>query len=376
MIYLDNASTTHTKPRCVVASAKKGLTKYSVNAGRGGYKLSILGGEKILDARLTLTQMFGIDDPQNVIFTGSCTHAINLALRGTAKRGGHIVITCLEHNSVLRTVQDLKKLGVIDYTIVHPNKDGVIAPADIVKALRPNTYLVVTIHISNVTGATNNIQAIGKMCAEHGLMYMVDCAQSAGHTDIDMGKCHINMLTIAGHKGFYAPQGIGALLLRDVDVTPIITGGTGTHSDQIDQPHDRPEGLESGTLSLSNIMALHAGAKYVCKHKKRIYSKNKKLTSYLLEQLNNIPGIKVYSSFNDAGVVSFNIRNIPSSTVSDMLWQQYGICVRSGLQCAPLVHRHYGTLNQGMVRVSIGYFNTKWQISKLIQAVKNISNTK
>ncbi len=373
MIYLDNASTTHTKPRSVIHSAKQGLTKYSVNAGRGGYDLSILAGEKVLDTREYLANMFNAPTPTGVIFTGSCTQAINLALRGTVKDGGHIVTTCMEHNSVLRTLEDLKKSHNIDYTVVSCNNNGNVTAEDIKKAIRPNTYMVATIHISNVTGATNNIEQIGLVAKEHNLIYMVDCAQSAGHMDIDMQSCHINLMTIAGHKGFYAPQGIGVLLINDTNVRPIITGGTGTFSESINQPTDLPEGLESGTLSVSNILALGSGAKFVNKHAYSIVKKNYHLTTYLINQLKKINGVKLYSKFNTAGVVSFNIGNLTSSEVSTTLFNKHKICVRSGLQCAPLIHKHHGTLSQGMVRVSIGYFNTKHQLKVLIKAISGIA---
>ena len=374
MIYLDNASTTHIKPRTVVKQTKLGLTKYSVNAGRGGYKLSIVGGEKVLEARLNLANLFNCPSPENVIFTSGCTMAINLALRGTIKFGGHIVATTLEHNSVLRTLDDLQKKYGISYTLVSPNKNGIITSTEIEKAIKTNTYLVCTIHTSNVTGATNDIESIGKLCKSRNLIYMVDIAQSAGHVIIDIQKLNINLATIAGHKGFYGPQGIGVLLINNIEVKPLITGGTGTSSENISQPTDLPEGLESGTASLANIMGLDAGVKFVRKNFTKIQTKIDNLINYLLPRLKNIKNIKVYSTINHAGVVAFNINNIPSSTIADILSNEFKICVRSGLQCAPMVHKYNGTLRQGMVRVSIGYFNSLRQIKKLIKALEIIAN--
>lgn len=373
MIYLDNASTTHAKPKSVTTNVIKALTKYSVNAGRGGYPLSIQAGNIVLDTRQNLSDFFGLGNPNNVIFTSSCTMAINLAIRGTMQKGGHIVATVFEHNSVLRTLDDIKTKFSIDYSLVEPNKHGDIDVNEIENAIKPNTYMVITIHASNVTGHTQDIYKIGNFVAKHNLIYMVDAAQSAGHIGIDVQAAHINLLTIAGHKGLYAPQGIGVLLINNVKVLPLLTGGTGTHSANTTQPTDTPEGLESGTLALPAIMGLNAGLNYV---KHNFVTLNKKiayLTRYLIDELNKIPNVKVYSKYNDVGVVSFNIDNIPSSEIADQLYETHKICVRSGLQCAPQIHKYHDTLQQGMVRISISSFNTKQEIITAIIAIKELS---
>lgn len=367
MIYLDNASTTHFKPRCVIKAVKKGVTSYSVNSSRGGYSLAINGGIEVLKTREIIANHFNCQQ-ENVIFTSSCTGAINLALRGTIKPRGHIVSTTMEHNSVLRTLQDLKDKYNIDYTLVEPT-NGVINPSDIEKAITDKTYLVVTIHTSNVTGATNDIASIGKICKKHNLLYMVDGAQSSGHLKIDLKNNNINLFSIAGHKGFYAPQGIGALLINGVKVKPLITGGTGTFSESINQPLDPPEGLESGTQSMPCILGLKAGVEYVEKNFEKINLKIKKLTTLLYNYLKNNDKIKLYSSNPSSGVLSFNIIGYSSSEVGDYLANYYNICVRTGLHCAPLIHQNNGTLQNGMVRVSISSFNLKKDIKNLIKAL-------
>lgn len=367
MIYLDNSSTTHFKPHCVKKATLMGLKKYSVNSSRGGYNLAVDGGMQILKVRELLANHFNAN-PENVVFTSSCTSAINLALRGSVKKGGHIITTALEHNSTLRTLEDLKIKGLITYTIVEP-KNGSIDPKDIERAIKPNTYLITCIHISNVTGNENNIEAVGRIAKAHNLKYMVDIAQSAGHKRIDIKKLGINMISIAGHKGFYAPQGIGVLIFNDIEIKPIKTGGTGTFSESIVQPTQSPEGLESGTLSMPCILGLGAGVKYVENRFDRLNSHIAYLGKMLYGEIKKLPNYVVYSTFPENGVIAFNHRKKTSSDMGEIL-NSHGICVRTGLQCAPLVHRYYGTLKQGMVRASIGAFNTTHDIKRLVKVLK------
>jgi selenocysteine lyase/cysteine desulfurase len=273
MIYLDNASTTHKKPLSVVFSVIKAMTLDSVNPGRSGYKLSISAENKILDTRVLFKEYFNLKSIEDVIFTSGATMSINLALIGTKRLGGHIVATMYEHNSVLRCLDYLKTNYNITYTLVAPRADGVIYKDDIEASIKPNTYLVVTNYTSNVVGFDLDVSAIGKMAKKHNLIYMVDGAQAVGHKKIDMQKCNINLLAIAGHKGLYAPQGIGVLLIKDVKVLPLIMGGTGTYSDSVTQPTELPEGLESGTRNLPGIYGLNAGIKYVYKNMDKIQQK-------------------------------------------------------------------------------------------------------
>ncbi len=371
MIYLDNSSTTHRKPRCVIKACKKGLTSLSVNSSRAGYNLAIKGSIEILKIRTAFAQEYNTQ-PENVVFTGSCTMALNLALRGCAKPNGHIVATILEHNSVLRTLEYLKQEYNISYTLVKPVMNT-IRPEDIEKAITKNTYMVCCIHTSNVTGATNPIDKIGSVCKKHNLLYLVDCAQSGGHIKINMQDCNINLLALAGHKGYYAPQGVGVLISNRVTPKPIVFGGTGTYSEKLEQPTESPEGLESGTPSMPCILGLGKGLEYVNKHFNKLNNKVFKLTRQLLFELKNNKNINLYSFNANSGIVSFNIKGKTSSEVSDLLSERYNICTRSGLHCAPKLHEYYNTLSRGMVRISISPFNKKWEIKKCIKAINEIT---
>lgn len=343
------------------------------NASRGGHKYSIDAGEQIYLAREMLAKIFKCDY-SNVIFTGGCTESLNLAILGSCKSGGHILTTVYEHNSVLRVLENLKRTKSIEYTIINPNSNGEILANDIQKNIKSNTYMIVVNHTSNVTGKVQNINEIGKIAKKNNLLFLVDAAQSAGHIKIDMRQCNISFLALAGHKGLYGLQGVGALCVGDgVDLRPIKFGGTGTYSESLVQPQDRPEGLESGTQSALNIASLRVGASYAYNNLILINNKILKLSQVLTNNLAKNKYILLYSpKVSESGVVSFNILNKQPQYVASILNDKYGIAVRSGICCAPLVHKFLNTTNGGVVRVSIGINNNMRQIKKFIKAINEI----
>ena len=379
MIYLDNSATTNKKPFCVKKEVfLSTLKRNSANPNRSGYKISSRLASKILNVRESLTQYFNCENIENCIFTSGCTESLNLAILSTYIKGGHVITTSYEHNSVLRPLHQLQKEGKISLTILNPNKNGEITLLDIENAIKANSYLIACTFTSNVTGYTNQIKEIGDICKKHNLLFLVDCAQSGGHESIDMQKLNIDFLALAGHKGFYSLTGIGALLVSDRGkkiLKPIKFGGTGTQSNSLVQPEDFPDAFESGTCNTTGILSLGAGLKFVQKNQDKINNKIYDLTKYLIENLKEIKGIIIYPNNNlNAGVISFNINKFPSNEVGNYLSDNYNICVRTGLHCAPLIHKFYGTLENGMVRVSLSYFNKKKDINKLIYALKNLTN--
>lgn len=377
MIYLDNSATTNHKPFAVKKIVSKSVKqRYSVNPHRAGNDLCNNLSLKILKIRESLANFFGINYPENCIFTSGCTEALNLAILSTYKKGGHVITTAYEHNSVLRPLFKLQQEGKIELTIVYPNKNGDILVEDIKKEIKQNTYLIASIYTSNVTGYINKVNEIGKLCKKYNLLFLVDCAQSGGHEKIDMNELNIDFLTIAGHKGFYATTGIGALICSKKGksfLKPIKFGGTGTQSDKPFQPTDFPDGFESGTPNITGILSLGAGLKFVKKNFTKINKKIHILNEYLLKRLQEIKGIKIYKSNNTkSGVVAFNIKNYSSNDIGNFL-NNYKIYVRTGLHCAPLIHKHYKTISTGMVRVSLSYFNNKSDINKLVKVLRTLS---
>ena len=373
MIYLDNSASTFVKPKEVIKAVNDALLSYGANPGRSGHKASISTALKVEKVREQLANHYGVNESQNVIFTYNCTTALNSAILGCAKRGGHVICTENEHNSVLRPLEHLKNQGIIDYSIAFQENPKGITLEDIKKCYKENTYMVICNHISNVNGAKADIKSIGKFCHENNLIFLVDGAQSGGHEKINLEENHIDFFTIAGHKGFYAPQSIGALIMSgNFRPEPLTFGGTGTNSLELFQPDIYPERLESGTISTPLILGLGAGISFVEYNFNGIVSKLDDLTTFLNFELNKM-GATVYTQpENSSGVLAFNIKDLHSNDVANILNDKYGICVRGGYHCAPIKHKALGTLEQGAVRVSLSYFNSFSDMQRLLFAVKHL----
>ena len=375
MIYLDNSATSFPKPKSVINAVNECFLKYGANPGRSGHSFSVKTALKIAEIRENISNFIGAESPENIIFTSGCTEALNLAILGSCQNNGHIICTSNDHNSVLRPIYELKSRKLIDITVVSPERNDKIRADDIEKHIQPNTYLICVNHISNVDGMETEIDEIGKLCYEKGITFLVDGAQSIGHKNINMLKQRIDLFAFSPHKGLYAPQGVGVLAYSSkTKLKPIKFGGTGTESHSVEHPKFAPECFESGTLPTPNIFGLGAGLKFTMQNFDKINEKLEDLTTYLNYELSRIENVKVYTHPDNAnGVLSFNIGVMPSSEVSEILDKKFGIMVRSGLHCAPLKHKNLGTLEQGTVRVSMSFYTTYAQITKLIHAVKTIS---
>ncbi|MBO5925610.1 MAG: aminotransferase class V-fold PLP-dependent enzyme [Clostridia bacterium] len=375
MIYLDNSATSRYHHKCVLRAYLEGVTLAS-NPGRSAHKDSLYMLEKVEKVRDSVRRLVHAD--YNVVFTKNCTEALNLAILGTLKSGDHVVTTSYEHNSVLRPLYHLENQGVISLTVVSPDSDGYIQPYRIQDTLRPNTSLVVCNHLSNVTGMICDIEKIGKICAREGVRFLVDGAQSVGHMDIDMISSNIDMLACPSHKGLGGVMGSGFLVFNDRSIpSPITYGGTGTESDSIYQPFSPPSSMESGTLNLPGILALGEAIRTNMLDRANIVSRIMDMTAYLISRLSSIDEVTVYTKPSSIyGVVSFNIGDMDSGEVADLLSSRYNIAVRAGIHCAPLCHKYLGTLDRGTVRASIGANNTLLDIRRLCRAVYKIAKSR
>ncbi len=377
MIYLDNSATTLIKPKQVLRKLDMAVTKCAANPGRSGHKLSIMAATEVEQTRQKLAEMFNLESESNVIFTANCSAALNLAILGSVKAGGHVVCTENEHNSVLRPLEHLRQIGKIDYTVAKQSSPGGIKREDIERSLQKNTYMVICNHISNVNGDTCDIENVGKLCKEKNLLFLVDGAQSAGHEEIDMQKCNISFLSLAPHKGFYALQGLGVLLAREPDsLQPIAFGGTGTNSLELVQPLTLPERFEVGTIATPAIFALSGGIDFVRENFAQIHEHLDDLTTFLHYELSSFP-LEIYTTTeNSKGVFAFNIPGEHSNDVASLLNEKFGICVRGGYHCAAKKHEALGLLDEGAVRASLSFFTTFSDIQKLIFAIKSILKSK
>ncbi len=373
MIYLDYAATSLVKPQTVYYAVNHALRHFCANPGRGGHDISLRAGEIVYETREKLGRLFGIEKPERLAFFPNTTYALNAGIKGVLGMGDHVVVSSMEHNSVLRPLAELKRRGIIDYTMVRANQKGELCPWDFARVLRPNTRLVVCTHVSNVCGNVYDIAEISHLVRRRGTYFMVDAAQSAGVLDIDVSL--LDLLAFPGHKGLYGPQGTAGLYVREgVPCDTIIEGGTGSQSELLYQPEDFPDRLESGTLNVPAIAGLGAAADFILKEgTKTIRDHERYLTDYFIQKIQNIPGLSVYGSDNCIGVVALNIKDIDAVSVADCLNREYGIAVRSGLHCAPAAHRSLGTLESGCVRFSFGYFTTKKEVEQAVFALNQIS---
>ncbi|MCM1306273.1 MAG: aminotransferase class V-fold PLP-dependent enzyme [Bacteroides sp.] len=350
MLYLDNAATSRFKPQGVIDAINFDL-RNSVNSGRGGYTDAVSAGIRIENCRYYLKSALGAEDDYEAVFTKNCTEALNLAIFGGIKGGERVLTTSNEHNSVLRPLYELERQGKITLDVLDTHGKKIDLSA--LNRRAANADVIVIGGACNVTGATVDLYEVGKIAKANNALLIVDGAQSVPILQTNMKECGIDMFACAGHKGLHGIQGSGFLIFKsDIKLRPILFGGTGTYSSSVYQPLQAPDGYEAGTLFAGGISALYEGAKWSFNHLDTTIKNYNQLTSTLLYNLKSA-GCTLYTDETVTGVVAFNMGNADSAYVAELLNEQ-GIAVRSGLHCAPLVHKALGTESQGAVRVSIG----------------------
>ncbi|MBQ8309016.1 MAG: aminotransferase class V-fold PLP-dependent enzyme [Clostridia bacterium] len=375
MIYFDNAASGGRKPDSV-QNAVAAAIKVCANPGRSGHRLALACANLVQSARNELNEFFHGYGFDRAVFTKNCTEALNIALFGVLKKGDHAVVTPMEHNSVLRPLEYLKKLGVITYDVCELSSEGNVTPQAVAALIRPNTRLVAVTAASNVTGETPPLESI-RAAIPKDVLFLCDGAQGGGHIPLHMQETGIDLLTLAGHKGLMAIQGSGALLFSErVDPTPLLYGGTGSLSVSLDMPDFYPDGLEAGTIAYPAVVSLLEGVRYLAARFDHVQARAKQLTEYLLTHMQSMPEYRVYSKPNACGIVAFAHERLQSEYVAGALSSRYGIAVRGGLHCAPLMHEALGTLDNGLVRVSFSHFNSEREIDELLVALSAIKGEK
>lgn len=377
-IYFDNGSTSYPKAPGVAEAMMQLMNQGAFNINRGNYEGAYEVAGLVLETREQLAKLFGASSSKQVVFTPGITYSLNYLLKGLLKKGDHVIVSGMEHNSVMRPLCQLEKLGV-NYSIAKADQEGSVRPQEVEALIRKETKVVLMLHASNVCGTILPIEEIGAICKKYQIFFAVDTAQSAGTIPIDMQKMHIDFLAFAGHKGLLGPQGIGGFLISkelNNELTPLIAGGTGSQSDLLEMPSELPDKYESGTLNLPGIIGLHAALSYLEEIGiDKIHEKKMQLTAYFLEQLKNFSGIRVVGKptiADRAAVVSLDFLEEDNAIIAFELEQRYGIMTRVGLHCAPIAHKSLGTYPQGTVRFAFSTHNTKEEIDICIQALKEL----
>lgn len=379
-IYLDNAATTFPKPLSVCRAAYECMKDYCGNPGRASHPIALKAAEKIYECREKLADMFGAEY-ENVCFTFNTTYALNTAIKGVVSEGDHILLSNMEHNSVLRPVHELKQQKKCTYDIFDVYGECGLTVEEIIKNIdskaQDKTKVLICTHMSNICSYTLPIEQIGKYCKEHGIIFIVDAAQSAGHIPIDIKDMNIDILCMPSHKGLYGPQGCGIMILGEDMNLPrtLVEGGNGIASLDLSMGNQAPERFEAGTLCTPAIAGLCEGVDFIEKNTvEYIDGYEKKLWERAYSDLCDIPEIKIYAPEYAGPIFSFNIEGYNSDEVGNIL-SGYGICVRTGFHCSMLGHSTLKTDNGiygGCIRASFGMANTLRDVDLLCRRVKEI----
>jgi len=378
MIYFDNGSTSYPKAPGVAQAVMEILENGCFNINRGGYAGAYEMSALVYDTREKIAALFDCPSGRRVVFTGGITQSLNMALKGLLRAGDHVVTTQMEHNAVIRPLAQLRASGVLVDT-ARCGRDGRLDLADMESKITRQTKLVVMTHASNVSGTILPIREVGAICRERGALLLVDSAQTAGVLPISMREDNIDLLAFSGHKGLLAAQGIGGLVLSQqiADLmTPLLAGGTGSHSDMAEMPAELPDRLEAGTLNLPGIAALSASLDYISEvGVGAIYAREMELLSLLTDGLASIPGVRVAGPErleDKCAIAALDFSKIDNAAVSARLDEEFGIMTRCGLHCAPGAHRALGTYPQGVVRCSLGHKNTEAEVESFLNALREI----
>ena len=373
-LYLDNAATSFPKAPGVADAVAGFLTNSGCNINRGLYTASFEAANIVYETRELLCSLFNLPKPENVIFTKNITESLNVILKGLLKPGDHVIISSMEHNAVMRPLASLAEKGV-ELSTVPCNNQGKLRTSDLNLQIKSNTKAVIMTHASNVSGTILPLEEVGKLCKEHNLFFIIDCAQTAGFLSLDFARLNADALAFTGHKGLLGPQGIGGFYLNDELATlvePLIEGGTGSASESVLQPNYLPDRFEAGTLNLPGIYGLNASLKYIIAEGITTIRENElNLVNRFIQNVQTIPGVQLIgpdSKEDRTGIASLNFLNRDNAEVSYQLFKDFGIMTRCGLHCAPAAHHTLGTFPQGTIRFSFSHFNT-------IQDVDYVSNS-
>jgi cysteine desulfurase family protein len=376
--YFDNAASSWPKPKQVIEAMTNCLNEYGANPGRGSHQMAVKASRALFETRKSLAKVFGISNPNDICYTSNATEALNLAIKGSLREGDHVITTSIEHNSVRRPLEYLRKTKNIEVTYIQSNKEGYINSIDIRAAIKNNTKLVICSHSSTLLGTIVPVSEIAEICRDKKVLFLVDAAQTAGTLPIDVQKLGISMLAFPGHKGLLGPQGTGGLYIHpEIDLEPLLQGGTGSQSEAIEMPLVRPDRYEAGTQNTVGIVGLNEGVKAVLGQTvEAVHAKEWALSQRLMEGIKEIKGIQILGPAigkDKTGIVSCVVEQIDASELAFILDHSFQIAVRAGFHCTPLGHQSAGTTETGAVRASVGFYTTDDEVEHFVQSIKEIS---
>lgn len=376
MIYLDNAATTLHKP-LQVEQAMLDALHTAGNPGRGAHEPTLHASRLVYAARCAVAKLLNAPDPSCIAFTANATQALNTALGGLFRPGDHIITTVCEHNSVLRPLYRLRENGM-SLSFTTADEKGRLQYDQWEGFLRPETRALVVTGASNVTGNGTDLARAAEFAHRHGLLLIADAAQTAGELPLNVQVLGIDVLCFTGHKALLGPQGTGGLYVRPgLSVRPLVVGGSGVHSFDEQHPAQMPTALEAGTLNVPGLAGLCAGVEWIlAQGVETLARREQALTVLFYERIRDLPNVKIYGDPEmtpRAPIVSLNIGDEDSARIADILWEEYGICVRAGAHCAPLMHKALGTAEQGTVRFSFSHFNTEAEVLQAAAAVRELA---
>jgi cysteine desulfurase family protein len=377
-VYMDNGATSFPKAPGVADAMHRYLTEVGSSVNRGAYDSAFSAENIVFETREKIAELFNFNKPENVVFTKNITESLNVLIKGLLKKGDHVVVSSVEHNAVMRPLMALKSRGV-DFSRAACDYEGNLDIEDFKRQIKENTKAVIMTHGSNVSGTILDLESVGVICKEKGIIFIVDAAQTAGFLNIDMQKIGADAIAFTGHKSLLGPQGTGGFAIRDSlakRVATFMEGGTGSLSELEEQPLYMPDKFEAGTPNVVGIFGLHAAFCYIEKiGVEKIAMHELEMTGHFINGLSEIPGVRLAGRkdlLQRTAVVSIDFEGRDNAIIAHELSKRYGISTRCGLHCAPAAHKTLGTFPQGTVRFSLGYSTTMEEVDYALKSIKEV----